>query len=123
MTPEEYWIKYQPKPVTPAYYDQMTFGFDIEQMHTKTINGTPNVVYKVNYYVWGEYQGEQGRVSQELTFPQEVLDEQVSFIPYDELTKETVIGWIEDNTSYIHTQYTIANQLDVPSDDTPPLPW
>lgn len=123
MTPEEYWQKYQPQPMTPTYYDQMTFGFDITKMHTKEVNGTPNVVYKVNYFVWGDYQGKKGQIEQELMFPQEVLDVQVSFTPYDQLTEATVISWIEDDTSYIHTQYSIANQLYVPTDDVPPLPW
>ena len=123
MTPEEYWQKYQPQPMTPTYYDQMTFGFDIVEMHTKEVNGTPNVVYKVSYFVWGDYQGEKGQIEQELVFPQEVLDVQVSFTPYDQLTEATVINWIEDSTSYIHTQYSIANQLYVPTDNVPPLPW
>jgi len=123
MTVQEYWQKYQPQPRTPDLYAQMTFGFDINEMHTKEVNGTPNVVYKVSYSIWGDHQGTRGKIARELEFPQDVLDAQTSFTSYDQLTEATVIGWIEDNTSYIHSHYTLANQMAEQPEAPTALPW
>lgn len=123
MTPQEYWQKYQPQPVVPRLYDEMTFGFDIIKLYTKELNGTSNVIYKVEYFIWGKYGNNDFRIWRELEFPQQVLEEQVSFVPYGEITEDMVVNWIEENTSFIHSYYSIANELDHADEVTPPLPW
>lgn len=77
-----------------------TYSWKFPQLQAYTHkDGLENVVYNVQFYYKGECSPESGSYSYEIFGAQEIAP-YVSgspFIPYEELTKEIVQGWVESS--------------------------
>lgn len=106
----------------------ITYEWIISQLETKPhVGDASNVVVTVHWRL----QGTDGTYSSDVygsafTKPYESGE---SFVPYDQLTKETVVGWVEEALGAEQVQKykdNIAQQIQDkinPPIVKPPLPW
>lgn len=88
----------------------------------------PDYVVTVFYVYTGNQDGTKSSIESTVTFD---TNQQTNFIPYDQLTEETVIGWVEASLGeegIAALQLTIQGRIDqllnppvTPS--VTPLPW
>jgi hypothetical protein len=109
--------------IKPDNYDSATFQTEITSVRTATVNGTANVINKIEYQIWAEIDGQRTSFSSEVVYSDEFLNEQGSFAPYESLTKEQVIAWVEDHTHLQSVHYSLCNRFIQPVESTPALPW
>ena len=105
-----------------------TFTWAVTALYTETIAGEQNYVVIANYLVLGG----DGTYGAELSNIARFSTESVSpFIPYEDLTEEIVIGWIQSdlgvdgvNNLYACIQGQIDSQINPPVVPVnTPLPW
>ena len=105
-----------------------TFTWVVNALYTETIDGKQDYVVIANYGVLGT----DGTYSASLTNIARFSTESVSpFIPYEDLTEEIVIGWIQTdlgvdgvNNLYACIQGQIDSQINPPVVPVnTPLPW
>ena len=105
-----------------------TYTWAVTALYTETIEGDSNYVVIANY----EVVGVDGEYTASLSNIARFSTESVSpFIPYEDLTNEIVIGWIQDdlgedgvNNTYACIQGQIDSQINPPvTPQNTPLPW
>ena len=105
----------------------ITYNWNIVQMNTyPEKDGLTDVVFQIHWTLTGTDNIYEGSVYNSCGV---TLDESAPYTPYNELTKEQVIGWVKANLgeeqvisfeANIATQ--IQNQINPPV-VSPPLPW
>jgi len=98
--------------------------WSISQLECKPISGErENVVCTIHWratYAEGDYTASSyGTAS---------VDESEDFTPFEELTEEIVVGWVQDKLGSAVAQYEAAMQTEVAEKINPPivrpqLPW
>lgn len=105
-----------------------TYNWNVISLYTKTIEGEQNYVVIANY----EVTGVDGEYSSSLSdSAQFSTDNVVNFIPYEDLTNDIVIGWIQsllgvDGVANYEAsiQGQIDSQINPPvTPQNTPLPW
>lgn len=105
-----------------------TYTWAVTALYTQTIADEQNYVVIANYLVVGT----DGTYSAELSNIARFSTESVSpFVPYEDLTNNIVIGWIQDELGvdgvsnlYACIQGQIDSQINPPvSPENTPLPW
>ena len=105
-----------------------TYNWNVTALYTETIAGEQNYVVIANYSVVGG----DGTYGAEISNIARFSTESVSpFIPYEDLTEEIVIGWIQTdlgvdgvNNLYACIQGQIDSQINPPVVPVnTPLPW
>ena len=105
-----------------------TYTWNVTALYTETIAGEQNYVVIANYEVVGvdgEYTASLSNIAR---FSTENVD---NFTPYEDLTEEIVIGWIQTdlgvdgvNNLYACIQGQIDSQINPPVvPQNTPLPW
>lgn len=95
----------------------------------KQEQGFTDVVYNIHWRLYATEGGQSTSIygSQSVSF--DPTDEAYVFTPYEELTEQTVIGWLHDsfgaeNVTEKETVVTnILNSIINPVIETKPLPW
>ncbi len=72
----------------------MEYRIEIDSLHTKTIDDTPNVVVNVCATVFAKLGNQENSYSDII---QVSLPDFTNFTEYNELTKEQIISWISEN--------------------------
>ena len=105
----------------------ITYNWGIVQLdayHKK--DGLTDVVFTVHWTLTGTDGTYTGGVYGSVGV---TLDEGNGYTPYDELTKEQVVGWVQDALGaeqVASLESSVANQIEQqinPTVVTPPLPW
>lgn len=113
-----------PDLIKPDTYDLATFGTDIKSVSTITAKGIPNVINKIQYAIWAEIDGQRTFHENEVIYSDEYLNAQESFTPYESLTKEQVVSWVEGHTHLQSIHYSLCNRfVQQPVEVKPALPW
>jgi hypothetical protein len=115
-----------PEPIKPNSYDATTFAVEIESVQTITVGNFSQVVKQISWRLIGTYNGEMFGLDRVTEFELGELQDLQNFVPYQNLSKETVIAWIQSRTPMLHLEYTICNQIDAKqrvTTEQPPLPW
>lgn len=123
MTDQEYEDKFGIIPVKPDAFDYATFDIEVVSMKTKTVNNNTNVVHQVNFCYTCKVNEETASQEHDIFFDDDSLSQAESFVPFAELTKDQVIGWIMNKVPYIHMQYSLANRFVSESVDVVLPPW
>lgn len=77
----------------------ITYGKKIESLAVyKNLDGKQNYVYGVGWVLWGEEDG----VGASIAMYTEVPSQDGEFIPYESLTEEILLGWVEQYTPAEH---------------------
>ena len=119
-------VQNNPEPIKPNSYDQTTFAVEIQSIKTTTVGNLQHVVKSISWVLVGTHNGQSAGLDRVTEFQDQELQDLQSFVPYENLTKEVVIGWIESRTPMLHLKYTICNQMVAPQASTleqPSLPW
>lgn len=104
------------------------FNWIVNALYTETIDGQQDYVVIASF----EVVGVDGEYSANVTGTQTFSTESVSpFIPYNELTNDIVVGWIQQelgedgvNNIYACIQGQIDSQINPPVvPQNTPLPW
>jgi hypothetical protein len=103
------------------------YTWKVTGLKTVQVEGEPNFVFQTYWQKTGtDADGNTGTFSGATPFKQ--IPDEPNFIPYDQLTEEIVLGWIQDVVipSYgAHIDEQIEKQIlakiNPPSE--PPLPW
>ena len=109
-----------------------TYTWTTTSLLTETVGNETDYVVIVNYDVLG-INDTDNKYQCSLYFTQEltVIYDQPSYIPYDELTNEIVIGWVQETLGtygiesiYISIDGNIESQINPPKSPTnTPLPF
>ena len=99
----------------------------IKSMYTVQ-SPNPNYVVTVFYVYTGNQDGTTSSLEGTIRFDSE---QETNFIPYDQLTEEIVIGWVQQalgEQEIVNLQYSIQGRIDqlLSPPDIPnlqPLPW
>jgi len=105
-----------------------TYNWNVTALYTETIAGEQNYVVIANYEVVGTDGTYSASLSNIVRFSTENVD---NFTPYEDLTNEIVIGWIQaelgvDGVSNLEAciQGQIDSQINPPVvPQNTPLPW
>jgi hypothetical protein len=105
-----------------------TYTWNVTALYTETIAGEQNYVVIANYEVVGTDGTYSASLSNIARFSTENVD---NFTPYEDLTNEIVIGWIQDElgvdgVSNLEAciQGQIDSQINPPTvPQNTPLPW
>ena len=105
-----------------------TYTWAVTALYTETIAGEQNYVVIANYNVVGVDGTYEASLSNIARFSTESVS---PFIPYEDLTEEIVIGWIQTdlgvdgvNNLYACIQGQIDSQINPPVvPQNTPLPW
>jgi hypothetical protein len=105
-----------------------TYTWNVTALYTETIDGEQNYVVIANYEVVGVDGTYTASLSNIARFSTENVD---NFTPYEDLTNEIVIGWIQaelgvDGVSNLEAciQGQIDSQINPPTvPQNTPLPW
>jgi hypothetical protein len=105
-----------------------TYNWNVTALYTETIAGEQNYVVIANYEVTGVDGTYSASLSNIARFSTENVD---NFTPYEDLTNEIVIGWIQaelgvDGVSNLEAciQGQIDSQINPPTvPQNTPLPW
>ena len=105
-----------------------TFTWIVKQLLTQTIDGEQNYVVIANYEVIGVDGEYTSSISDSARFSTANVD---NLIPYDQLTNEIVIGWVQsllgvDGVANYESsiQGQIDSQINPPvTPEVTPLPW
>jgi hypothetical protein len=105
-----------------------TYNWNVTALYTETIAGEQNYVVIANYEVVGTDGNYSASLSNIARFSTENVD---NFTPYEDLTNEIVIGWIQaelgvDGVSNLEAciQGQIDSQINPPVvPQNTPLPW
>jgi hypothetical protein len=105
-----------------------TYNWNVTALYTETIAGEQNYVVIANYEVVGTDGTYSASLSNIARFSTENVD---NFTPYEDLTNEIVIGWIQDElgvdgVSNLEAciQGQIDSQINPPTvPQNTPLPW
>lgn len=103
----------------------ITYTTTIDAMYTVQ-QPDPNYVVNVIYTVSGTDGTNQASIGGNLQFSSEQAPE--NFIPYDQLTEATVLGWIDASGALPNLQACVAGQIESivnppVSPENTPLPW
>jgi len=109
--------------IKPAAYDRATFQTEIREVFTKTINNTANVVHEVHYEIVATVDGQTHGHKSEIYYLDEDLETLETFKPYDQLTKEEVVAWVESKVPLINIHYSLCEILTPQIKQSTPLPW
>jgi hypothetical protein len=95
----------------------MNFEWNINQMERKTSDGFVTTVHYTVTAVDGEYTAS--------TYGTVGYTEEGSFTPYDQLTKETVVGWVQESLGKDTVESSLADQINAQKNPTSVsgLPW
>jgi hypothetical protein len=119
-------VQNNPEPIKPNIYDQTTFAVEIQSVKTTTVGNLQRVVHLIKWILVGTYNGQSAGLDRVTEFQDDELQNIQNFVPYENLAKEVVIGWIESRTPMLHLKYTICNQMAAMQTSTteePSLPW
>jgi len=104
-----------------------TWTWQIRTMYTVQ-QPNPNYVVNVYFRLIGEQNGVTSFIESNITFDS---DQESTFIPYDQLTEQIVIGWVQEalgEREIGNFQHTVQGHIDqltnppvIPSSQT--LPW
>jgi hypothetical protein len=102
-----------------------TYNWVIEALDCKVNEGNlQDVVYTVH---WRYRATDENGITAETYGAQAVLPpSEEDFTPYNELTKEQVVGWLEASMDVSSMDLYLDNQIELivnPVDVTPPLPF
>ncbi len=105
-----------------------TYTWAVTALYTQTIDGKVDYVVIANYNVIGVDDTYTASISNIARFSTESV---TPFIPYEDLTEEIVIGWIEDDLGtdgvsnlYACIQGQIDSQINPPiTPENTPLPF
>jgi hypothetical protein len=106
-----------------------TYIWQIKNLDTVNLSTEPNFVVKVDYFVTGMDGTYVGTYENSSFFNQD--PNQPDFIPYENLTSEIVIGWVQSKlteTDYSCIYGVIEGQIESQKNPPPtpqptPLPW
>jgi hypothetical protein len=108
----------------PDNYDQVQFSVEIKNVFTKTVGSVANVVYKVDYVLYATLNGSATLYENTILFSDDQL-EGADFAPYQSLTKDQIIDWVNAKSPMTHLKASLARRfiLETPKDSPTPLPW
>jgi hypothetical protein len=95
----------------------MNIEWNVAQMDRKTSDGFVTTVHYTVTAVDGEYTAS--------TYGTVGYTEEGSFTPYDQLTKETVVGWVQESLGKDTVESSLADQINAQKNPTSVsgLPW
>ena len=95
----------------------MNFEWNIAQMDRKTSDGFVTTVHYTVTAVDGEFTAS--------TYGTVRYEEKDSFTPFDQLTKETVVGWVQESLGKDTVESSLADQINAQKNPTSVsgLPW
>lgn len=95
----------------------MNFEWNIAQMDRKTSDGFVTTVHYTVTAVDGEFTAS--------TYGTVGYEEKDSFTPFNQLTKETVVGWVQDSLGKDTVESSLADQINAQKNPTSVsgLPW
>jgi hypothetical protein len=105
-----------------------TYTWNVTALYTETIDGEQNYVVIANYEVVGVDGTYSAALSNIARFSTENVD---NFTPYEDLTNDIVIGWIQDELGVdgvANLEACIQGQIDSQANppvvpQNTPLPW
>lgn len=106
----------------------VTYTWKVTGIKTQTVNDTPNVIVQTYWKKIGTENGYTGEFSGATPFTANSMPEGTTFVPFEELTEEIVLGWIKavvvDNYE-VHVNEQIAKQMAIASNPIVEvgLPW
>ena len=104
----------------------MIYTWKVTGMKGVDLPNEPNAIVQTYWTKTGvDEQGNEGMFSGATPFPPSSIDPE-NFIPYDQLTEEIVLGWIQSVVvgSYEeHVNAQIQKQIDLLKVKEEPLPW
>lgn len=114
-----------PDPIKPNCFDQIIFSIDIKSVETITVGNFQNVVKSISWVLMATHNQKNYGLERITEFQDFELQDLQNFVPYENLAKEVVIGWIEAKTPMLHLKYSLCNQIvsQIPTSTQPPLPW
>jgi hypothetical protein len=95
----------------------MNIEWNVAQMDRKTSDGFVTTVHYTVTAVDGEYTAS--------TYGTVGYTEEGSFTPYDQLTKETVVGWVQESLGKDTVESSLADQINAQKNpiSVSGLPW
>jgi len=95
----------------------MNFEWNIAQMDRKTSDGFVTTVHYTVTAVDGEFTAS--------TYGTVGYEEKDSFTPFNQLTKETVVGWVQESLGKDTVESSLADQINAQKNPTSisGLPW
>jgi hypothetical protein len=95
----------------------MNFEWNIAQMDRKTSDGFVTTVHYTVTAVDGEFTAS--------TYGTVGYEEKNSFTPFDQLTKETVVGWVQESLDKDTVESSLTTQIEALKNPTQVsgLPW
>ena len=95
----------------------MNYEWNINQMDRKTSDGFVTTVHYTVTAVDGEYTAS--------TYGTVGYEEKDSFTPFNQLTKETVVGWVQESLGKDTVESSLADQINAQKNPTSVsgLPW
>jgi len=88
----------------------ITYNWGIKSKPTTSINGYDNVVLAIIWVL--EAQNDENKIKSSIAGTTFFLPPTDTFIPYEDLTDEIVIGWIEDKDDIISIKAELASKVE-----------
>jgi len=112
-------------PIKPNIYDNTHFDLEIVSPITTPLNpigiatGFTNPIYGVNWALTGVHTTGAGVAYTMTTNGQHYLSppDSSNYIAYDNITRDTVKGWIEGTEPHMSHKYTICNNIQILIDE------
>jgi len=97
----------EPELLNPTFYDDIAFEIKILSSETKDEEGIKDIVTKVNYKLRATYEDIYIEYENYIIFLDDAIDTN-NFVAFEDLTKEQVISWIEDNSPLKYLKHSLA---------------
>lgn len=91
----------------------ITYSWEIKKIETTKIADTENVVTNIEYYKIGtdDQDGVSGRYAGMCTYDPEKISPNETFIPFEDLTEQQILSWIQQKISADITLETNINTI------------
>jgi hypothetical protein len=108
----------------PDNYDQVQFSVEVKNVFTKTVGGVDDVIYKVDYVLQAVFNDSSTFYKNTISFPDDQL-EGANFAPYQSLTKDQIVGWVNAKSPMTHLKASLARRfvVETTKESPTPLPW
>jgi hypothetical protein len=100
-----------PQAFKPNFFDDIEFNFQIMSLTKKDILNHSDIVISVSWKLFGKYNNIVEEHSSEMCFSEIELQNQESFIDYNNLTEDVVKSWFMYDDLLENIKCSIANKI------------
>lgn len=112
--------------IIPEIFNDTTYTIEVVNMKTATHLGMENVVKGLEYKLTTIYNDKAVSFIHTIDYSLENIDSVDGFTPFNLLTQDTVISWIENTDHFIYLRYSQCQQITdliEKEAENVPLPW